>query len=490
MKFRREIARRHNFGGMPVEKVQRIRNPFGNPKGDRANSLHEVVTSGSYSSPRDIFRRIRKSKSMESHIYSGVLSRENFPRGSKTPSDFADAEVPKFLKELSKRETRLFSGNNLKRVIETAKFVRSGDSVLEIGGGDGSVALAVCAIAKPRRYVITDLKQGYGANGYIPRLLKENSELLGDCELSAAQFNIFDDSTALITEVEPSIVLLLEVLEHLDDPEAAFSALVDQLPRGSRLLFSVPMLGRLEGVRGHLAVFSAGRIRRMIETSGQEVTALQPVADVWALCEVEIGSHKQTRSSQVEREFRAHETSQNFGLQSLTLGFKEVAFQDPDLLLAPFSNWRAEEISSRDNYLPGNLRENQPRAISLGPLRSKGQITVAALNPTGIRINFQKTTDHGRVVVQFVTAEGAPVLTATRDLKTVPSDKWVSLVCSASVSRGRWDVEQTAMASDVLAVRVSFVSRIRSQRVVVRHVAIGTGHLHPHDWPKIWCGLS
>jgi 2-polyprenyl-3-methyl-5-hydroxy-6-metoxy-1,4-benzoquinol methylase len=75
-----------------------------------------------------------------------------------------------------------------------------------------------------------------------------------------------------VAEHDPTIVLLLEVLEHLPDPQRALQILADAIPPETQLLFSVPMFGRIEMCWGHLSRFNAGRVRRLCATRNSSST--------------------------------------------------------------------------------------------------------------------------------------------------------------------------------------------------------------------------
>jgi hypothetical protein len=80
-----------------------------------------------------------------------------------------------------------------------------------------------------------------------------------------------------------SLVICSEVIEHVPDPEVAVEVLAGALPQDGVLLFSVPLLHRLERVWGHLGIFTADRLAAMLERAGLVAHHVEPLADQWVL---------------------------------------------------------------------------------------------------------------------------------------------------------------------------------------------------------------
>ena len=92
--------------------------------------------------------------------------------------------------------------------------------------------------------------------------------------------NLEDPAFALPTTYDTAI--LLHVLEHLFDPEAALKKIAAQIKPGGSLIGGFPVVpGFLAGIRerqvrrtaapmGHVSVFSPGRVRRMAHEAGLE----------------------------------------------------------------------------------------------------------------------------------------------------------------------------------------------------------------------------
>jgi hypothetical protein len=76
---------------------------------------------------------------------------------------------------------------------------------------------------------------------------------------------------------------MLEVLEHVRDPEKALLHLGEVLPDDALLLVSVPLLRRLEHVWGHHELFEIGRVRHLFETAGFAIQDVDTLHDTWLL---------------------------------------------------------------------------------------------------------------------------------------------------------------------------------------------------------------
>ena len=81
----------------------------------------------------------------------------------------------------------------------------------------------------------------------------------------------------------PDIALCFEVLEHVPNAESALRTIVDSLPEGCEIAFSVPLHGRLEEVFGHLSIFDAQRVAAMTEAAGLDLVSAEPLCNRWTL---------------------------------------------------------------------------------------------------------------------------------------------------------------------------------------------------------------
>lgn len=100
---------------------------------------------------------------------------------------------------------------------------------------------------------------------------------------------------------DASLVICSEVVEHVPDPELALETLGRALPEDADLLFTVPLLGRLEQVWGHLSIFTAERLQSMLERAGLEALLVEPLADRWVLVVAGHPGGSQRRTARVEQ---------------------------------------------------------------------------------------------------------------------------------------------------------------------------------------------
>jgi SAM-dependent methyltransferase len=113
------------------------------------------------------------------------------------------------------------------------------------------------------------------------RMLAANE--MEDREVQLEMGDLFKLRQAKVAQSRATLVICCEVLEHVADPETALSALAAALPKGTDLLFSVPLHGRLESVWGHVTVFDVARLKTMIEGAQLFVHHVEPVANTWTM---------------------------------------------------------------------------------------------------------------------------------------------------------------------------------------------------------------
>jgi hypothetical protein len=92
----------------------------------------------------------------------------------------------------------------------------------------------------------------------------------------------YDLSPEWVAQHDPDLVLLLEVLEHVPDAEAALAGIADCLRADTAILFSVPVYGRIEQCWGHRSLFDAARIQSLCDNAGLVVQHIEDVYDSWA----------------------------------------------------------------------------------------------------------------------------------------------------------------------------------------------------------------
>src|SRR5262245_20027681 len=162
----------------------------------------------------------------------------------------------------------------LSRVLDA---VIPGDRVFEIGLGYGYLACLLLRDAGVGSYVgldlnkyrITATKALAEANGLagVPMLFE-----IGD---------LYGLTPARVAEHDPDLFLLLEVLDHVPDAERALATLARCMRPDSAVLFSVPVLGRLEKMWGHVSLFDAARIQAMCAQAGLVIQHIEVVQNSW-----------------------------------------------------------------------------------------------------------------------------------------------------------------------------------------------------------------
>ncbi len=93
--------------------------------------------------------------------------------------------------------------------------------------------------------------------------------------------SLFDIDAPFMQRHRPTFVILCEVLEHLSDPVAGLTAVMRHAPPGTSILFSVPMAGRLENVKGHVSFFNADRLQTLCERARLIPQYVEPVFNTW-----------------------------------------------------------------------------------------------------------------------------------------------------------------------------------------------------------------
>jgi len=170
------------------------------------------------------------------------------------------------------------SPNNLARFRRTLDFALPGDSVVEVGIGRGYLGTRLLRDGGATSYLGLDLfeenaaatRQTLAANGYAAAGTADVGDLY---ELTRAE----------VAAVDAGLLVCCEVLEHVPDPERALEVLADALPEGTELLITTPLLGRMETIWEHVALFGVLRLRRMVELAGLTVHHVEPLANQWVL---------------------------------------------------------------------------------------------------------------------------------------------------------------------------------------------------------------
>jgi 2-polyprenyl-3-methyl-5-hydroxy-6-metoxy-1,4-benzoquinol methylase len=181
---------------------------------------------------------------------------------------------------LSDRSHNVYvSKSDQSRIWRVCQFLSSDDRVLDIGMGDGWTAGILAQAVRPAAYAGIDLTDGKFDS------VREMAEVNG---LDASSWylgvkDLHDLSPEWVEQHNPTIMLLLEVLEHVTDPQRALTTIADSLGPDTELLFSVPMLGRIESCWGHVSIFDAHRVRQLCENAGLYVHWVEPLYNTWQL---------------------------------------------------------------------------------------------------------------------------------------------------------------------------------------------------------------
>lgn len=218
--------------------------------------------------------------------YVDLLNKVGLGQSERLLARNWDAELQRARNEISPLETgsiipatilKAYEGpRNWTRFRRTLDYLRPGDRLFEIGLGHGYLAGLFNRDGKLDAYHGIDL---------VADNVAETAEVLELNGLGSAsdvsQGDLYDLTRAQLDSFGATMVVCCEVIEHVPDPELAVRTLADALPEDAELLISVPLLGRLEGVWGHVALFDARRVRQMVVDAGLTVHAVEPVANTW-----------------------------------------------------------------------------------------------------------------------------------------------------------------------------------------------------------------
>jgi 2-polyprenyl-3-methyl-5-hydroxy-6-metoxy-1,4-benzoquinol methylase len=173
---------------------------------------------------------------------------------------------------------RLYAApSNHARLAWLINAVDNDERIIDIGPGSGSIAGRIISTKRPRRYAAIEPSaakvtafHGMAGENAIDRSAYELHQ--GTAE---------DVVAVVIADVQPTLILLLEVLEHVHDPAGLLTHVAAAMPEDSDLLISVPILGRIEHEWGHRSVFDRTRLERLAAAAGLVVHWIEPIADLW-----------------------------------------------------------------------------------------------------------------------------------------------------------------------------------------------------------------
>jgi len=166
---------------------------------------------------------------------------------------------------------------NQARLSRVLDVVMPGDRIFDIGLGYGYLACLLLRDADIGGYYGIDLTEAQVA---ATRALAEVNGLAG-APMRVEVADLYDLTPAKVAERDPDLLLLLEVLEHVPDAELALATLARCMRDDAAILFSVPVLGRLEKIWGHVSLFDAARVKAMCAQAGLVIQHLEVVQNSW-----------------------------------------------------------------------------------------------------------------------------------------------------------------------------------------------------------------
>ncbi|MEV7397706.1 class I SAM-dependent methyltransferase [Aeromicrobium sp. NPDC092404] len=169
--------------------------------------------------------------------------------------------------------------NNRLRFRRMMDFARPGDRVFDVGFGRGFLGAQLIKGRGVVSYHGIDIVDTYMADAQA--LFATNG--LDDAAMTLEKGDLYDLTREKIEAAGADLVICCEVLEHVPDAELALRTLADALPDGADLIFTVPLIGRLEGVWGHVSVFGVARLKQMLDAAGLHAHHVEPLSNVWAL---------------------------------------------------------------------------------------------------------------------------------------------------------------------------------------------------------------
>lgn len=202
----------------------------------------------------------------------------------RADAELARREVPTLTPWASMTPTvrdMLARDAELVRLHRIVRSVPAGARILDVGCGPGVVAGTLALHHTPGAYLGIDLSE--------PKVHSARDMADANGLASVLRFEVADATelpAAAIAELAPDVVLVLEVLEHLQDPAAVLASLAELVSPDARITFSVPILGRIEACWGHRTLYGADAIVGLAAECGFTVLDVDEVHNTWALATV------------------------------------------------------------------------------------------------------------------------------------------------------------------------------------------------------------
>lgn len=166
---------------------------------------------------------------------------------------------------------------NQVRIRRTLDYVMPGDRVLEVGVGFGQVSGMLLRDAGVTAYTGIDI--GRHRLDAVHQMAEKNG--LDHLEIETVLLDLAELTPEWMAERDPDLVLAEEVLEHVPDAEGALAAMARSVRPDCCVLFTVPLLGRIEACWGHLSLFDVARVQRMTADAGLVAQHVEVIHDAW-----------------------------------------------------------------------------------------------------------------------------------------------------------------------------------------------------------------
>src|SRR5690625_1565140 len=317
------------------------------------------------------------------------------------------------------KHKRIYEGeSNLTRFRRTRDYVTPGERVFDIGLGRGYLPGILLRDGELGAY------HGIDPDTTNVKATRQMFELNGLADRgTAAVGDLYELTRKEVAQFGADLVVCCEVIEHVPDAEKAVQALANALPEGAELLISVPLLGELEVVWGHVNFFDMARARAMVEHAGLTVHHVDAVDNIWTFI---LASNDPKPSPRAARAAAApvDVTANARGTPDMPRGFHHLDLANAGV--GP-SSWQIR-LASSNVAVVNNGVEFEGVAEDVGRIR-KGR-TVNSY--TGISLPIHDT-DGLRIELEVVAAE---------NVKAIYIDFNAD---GERVGRWKWDSERVAI---------------------------------------------
>ena len=168
---------------------------------------------------------------------------------------------------------------NRARVARVLDFIQDGDRLVDIGCGNGSLGGQILRRKQLGLYLGIDASSNAIAS--FRSMAKANE--ISDDRYHLVEAMVEQAGKREIPEADPTLVFLLEMLEHVSDPGLVLRQAAASVGSQTDILISVPLLGSIEHEWGHVSVFDRARIERMARDAALYIHWVEPVMAQWLL---------------------------------------------------------------------------------------------------------------------------------------------------------------------------------------------------------------